>query len=69
MEEDHKAQIVELEARAPGTPQANKEARAEAFKLTSTQMKCHIDDVESLLVDAMKTWSEIEELPDRLDLQ
>ena len=28
MEEDHKAQIAELEARAPGTPEADKEARA-----------------------------------------
>ena len=32
-------------------------------------MKCRIDDIESLLADAMKTWSELEELPDRLDLQ
>ena len=36
MEEDHKAQIAELEARAPGTPEADKEARAQAFRLTST---------------------------------
>ena len=33
------------------------------------QMKCLIDDVESLLADAMKTWSELEELPKRLELQ
>ena len=68
MEKDHKAQIVELEARAPGTPKVDKEARAQAFRITSMQMKCRIDDVESLLVDATKTWSELEELPDRLDL-
>ena len=30
-EEDHKAQIVELEACPPGTPQAEKEARIEAL--------------------------------------
>ena len=35
MEEDHKAQIAELEARAPGTPEVDKEARAQAFRLTS----------------------------------
>ena len=69
MEEDHKAQITELEARAPGTPQADKEARTEAFRLTSTQMKCLIDDVESLLADAMKTWSNLDELPAKLELQ
>ena len=69
MEEDHKAQIVELEARAPGTPEVDKEAREQAFRLTSTHMKCHIDDAESFLADATKTWSDLEELLDRLDLQ
>ena len=69
MEEDHKAQIVELKARAPGTPQVDKESRVEAFRIDSTQMKCHIDDAKSLLADATKTWSELEELPDRLELQ
>ena len=39
MEEDHKVQIVELEARAPGTPEVDKEAMAQAFRTTSTQMK------------------------------
>ena len=69
MEEDHKAQIAELEARAPSTPEADKEARAQAFRITSTQMKCRIDDADSLLADATNIWSELEELPDRLDLQ
>ena len=32
-------------------------------------MKCRIDDAESLLADATKIWSELEELPNRLDLQ
>ena len=36
MEEDHMAQIAELEARAPGTPQAYKEVRVEAFRIAST---------------------------------
>ena len=31
MEEDHKAQIAELEARALGTPEADKEVREQAF--------------------------------------
>ena len=69
MEEEHKVQIAELEAWAPGTPEADKEERAQAFRITSTQMKCCIDDAESLLADVTKTWSELEELLDRLDLQ
>ena len=36
MEEDHKAQIAELKARAPGMLEVDKEARVQAFGLTST---------------------------------
>ena len=69
MEEDQKAQIAELEARAPGTPQEEKEARSEAFRLASTHMKSRIDDAQSLLADATKTLSELDELLDKLELQ
>ena len=68
MEEDHKAQIVELKVRAPSTPQEDKEARAEAFRLMVTQMKSRIDDTQSLLDEATKTWSELEEPLERLEL-
>ena len=68
MEEDHKAQIAELEARALGTPQVDKEARAEAFRLTVTQMTSRIDDAQSLLDEVTKTWSELEEPPKKLEL-
>ena len=69
MEEDHKAQIAELEARAPGTPQADKEARVEAFRLTSTQMKYCIDNVLSVLADSTNTWSELDEPPEKVEIQ
>ena len=32
-------------------------------------MKCRIDDAKSLLSNATKTWSELDELLDRLELQ
>ena len=32
-------------------------------------MKSRIDDTQSLLDDATKTWSELDDLPDRLELQ
>ena len=35
MEEDHQAQIKELEARARDTSQENKQVRVEAFRLVS----------------------------------
>ena len=69
MEEDHRAQIVELEDRALGTPQVDKEVREEAFRLASTYMKSCIDGVHSLLAEVMKTWLELNELPNRMELQ
>ena len=69
MEEDHKVQISELEDQAPGIPEADKVARVQAFRLTSMQMKCRIDDAEAFLANTTKTWLELGELPNRLDLQ
>ena len=31
-------------------------------------MKCRIDDAKSLLADATKTWSKLDELPNKLEL-
>ena len=69
MEEDHKAEIAELEARAPRNPQADKEARVEAFRLTFAQMKSRIDVAQSVLANATNTWSELDEHPERVELQ
>ena len=69
MEENHKAKIAELVARPPGTPQVDKEAKVEAFRLTSTQMKSRIDDAQSVLADATNTWLELDEHPERVELQ
>ncbi len=69
MEEEYKTKIDELEEKQPGTPEKDKEARVQAFRIVATQMKCWVDDAESLLADVTKTWSELEELPDKLDLQ
>ena len=62
-EDDHKAQIAELEARPPGTPPAEKEARIEALRLTSTHMKSRINDALLVLADATSTWSELDAPP------
>ena len=44
IEEYHKAQITEIEARALGTPQEDKEARVEAFRLIFAQMNSCADN-------------------------
>ena len=69
MEEDHKVQIAELEAIPPSTPQADKEARVEAFRLTSTEMKSRIDDAVLVLAAATNTWSELDEPPEKVEIQ
>ena len=69
MEEYHRAQIAKIEARAPGTPQEDKEARVEAFRLTSAQMKSCIDNALSVLADATNTWSELDEPHEKVEIQ
>ena len=69
MEEDHKAQIDELEARARDTSQADKQARVEAFRLASAQMQSPIDDALSVLNDATDTWSDLDQPPEKVEIQ
>ena len=70
MEEDYKAQIAELEteleARPSGTPHADKEARIEAFQLTSAQMKSRIDEALSVLTEVTNTWAELDAPPKKV---
>ena len=72
MEEDYKAQIAELEteleARPPGTPHADKEARIEAFWLTSVQMKSRIDEALLVLEEATNTWVELDASPEKVEV-
>ena len=53
MEEDHKARIIELEARTPGTLPAEKKTRVEAFRVASTQMQCRVEEAQKMLSDAL----------------
>ncbi len=69
LEEEYKEKIAELEARQPSIPEEDKEARLQAFRIVATQMKCRVEDLESLLADVTKTWMELEELPEKMDLQ
>ena len=66
MEEDHKVQIDELEARARDTSQADKQARVEAFRLASAQMQSRIDDALSVLNDATNTWLDLDQPPEKV---
>ena len=69
MEEDHQAQIEELEACAQDTSQVDKQARVEAFRLVSTQMQSRIDDALSVLNDAMNTWSDLDQPLEKVEIQ
>jgi hypothetical protein len=69
MEEEYKEKIAALEAQQPATPEAVQEAHVQAFRIVETQMKCRAEEVESLLEDATRTWTELEELPEKIELQ
>ena len=67
--EDHKAQIDELEARVRDTSQEDKQARVEAFRLIYAQMQSRIDDALSVLNDVTNTWSDLDQLPEKIEIQ
>ena len=69
MKADHDTHITELEARARDTSQEEQRARIEAFRLTAAQMQSCINEATSVLTDAMSAWSELDEPPQRVDIQ
>ena len=58
-----------LEASQPPNPEAAQEERVQAFRIVETQMKCRVEEVEAILTDATKTWQELEQLPQKTELQ
>ena len=66
---DHEMQIAELEARLQDTSLADQKARVEAFRLTSTQIQSCIDEARVLLTNAMNTWAELDEPPQKVEIQ
>ena len=66
---DHKVQIAELEARIRDTSEVDQKERVEAFRLTSAQANSHIEEAVSILKEAIDTWAELDELPERAEIQ
>ena len=66
MEEDHQAQIEDLEARAQETSQEDKQMRVEAFRLIPAQMQSCIDDALLVLNDVMNTWLDLDQPPEKV---
>ena len=69
MKADHEVQIAELEARIQDTSQADQKARVEALRLTSAQMQSRIDEARLVLTDATNTWAELDEPPEKVEIQ
>jgi len=69
MKAEHEVQITELEARIQDTSQADQKARVEALRLTSAQMQSRIDEARLVLTDATNTWAELDEPPEKVEIQ
>jgi len=69
MKADHEVHIAELEARIRDTSQADQKARVEALRLTSAQMQSRIDEARLVLTDATNTWAELDEPPEKVEIQ
>ena len=66
---DHEMQLVELEARLRDTSLADQKARVESLRLTSAQIQSCIDEARVLLTNAMNTWAELDEPPQKVEIQ
>lgn len=62
MEEEYKARIVELEAKAPETPPKQHEARIAELRVFSTTIAIRLEDTQKLLEDTTSTWEAMEEI-------
>ena len=69
MKANHKEQIPELEARVRDTSQVDQKERVEALRLTTEQMQSRIDEERLVLTDAMNTWAELDEPPEKVEIQ
>ena len=69
MEEEYKAKIAALEENRPLTQEEIQEARVQAIRIVQTQMQSRVEATEAILEDASKTWLELEELPQKKELQ
>ena len=66
---EHKVQIAEIEARIRDIAVADQKERVEAFRLTFAQVKSRIEEAVSVLKEATDTWAELDELPERAEIQ
>ena len=48
---------------------ADQKERVEACRLTSAQVKSRIEEAVSILKEATDTWAELDELPERAEIQ
>ncbi len=69
MEEEYKAKIAILEENRPLTAEEAQEARVQAIRIVQTQMQCRVEQTEAILKDATRTWQELEELPQKKELE
>lgn len=61
---EYKARIVELEAKPPGMPLAEKEARSQALKGYASIVEVCIEEAQKLLNNAGEAWTNMEDIDD-----
>lgn len=64
MDAEHKACIVELEARGSTTPPDQRKERTKKLKAFATTIAWRIEDTQKLLDETTTTWATMEEIED-----
>lgn len=62
MDAKHKARIVELEDKSPGTPPMEKEARTQELKGYAGMVEVRIEEAQKLINDASEAWTNMEDI-------
>lgn len=66
MDAEHKARVAELEARTPGTPPAERQARTQELRVYANMVEVRIEEAQQLINDASQAWTNTEDI-DGLD--
>ena len=67
MDVEHQRRIAELEARQPGTPPEEREARALQLKAAAEQMEVQVTACQTLLEQTTVIWACMEDIPAIVD--
>ena len=69
MDVEHKAHIIELEAKAPKTLSEEREERTQALRAFSTTIAKRLEDAQKLLDETINAWEAMNDIEDLVNVR